>query len=135
MQFRDMVRKDLVEFAGAPAECKFCDWLIERLYYMSGDLKDAAVYDGLKAMLGEADQKHGTKGNYLYYLATAPALFGVVVEQLGAAGLVEESGGHWRQSGDREAVRARPRFGARAQSRNPDSAQREADLSHRSLSR
>jgi len=96
-QFRDLVRKDLVEFAGAPADCKFCDWLLERLYYVGGDLKDAAAYGKLKSLLTEADKKHGTKGNYLYYLATAPALFGVVVEQLGPAGLSLEEEGSWRR--------------------------------------
>src|SRR5205085_3062655 len=92
-----LVRKGVVEFAGAPADCKFCDWLLERLYYIAGDLRDAAAYERLKAVLAEADQKHGTKGNYLYYLATAPGFFGAVVEQLGIAGLAEEAEGHWRR--------------------------------------
>ena len=96
-QFREMVRKDLTEFAGAPPHCKFCEWLLERLYYMSGDLRDPASYARLKTLLEEVDQKHNTRGNYLYYLATAPTLFGVVVEQLGAAGLVEETDARWRR--------------------------------------
>jgi glucose-6-phosphate 1-dehydrogenase len=36
--FREQVRKDLHEFAAAPDECDFCDWLIERLYYISAGL-------------------------------------------------------------------------------------------------
>jgi len=64
---------------------------------VGGDLKDAAAYGKLKSLLTEADKKHGTKGNYLYYLATAPALFGVVVEQLGPAGLSLEEEGSWRR--------------------------------------
>ena len=95
-EYRQRVRQDLREFGGAPETCKFCDWLLERLYYISGDLRDAAAYGRLKAMLTEVDQKHGTRGNYLYYLATTPTLFGVVVDQLGSAGLAEEDG-HWRR--------------------------------------
>jgi glucose-6-phosphate 1-dehydrogenase len=96
-QFRDQVRRDLVEFAGAPEHCKFCDWLIERLYYISGDLRDEAAFARLKSLLVEVDKKHATRGNYLYYLATTPTLFGVVVDQLGKAGLAEEKDGNWRR--------------------------------------
>src|SRR5215469_6966735 len=39
-EFRQQVRDDLKQFGGAPEQCKFCDWLIERLYYLTGDFKD-----------------------------------------------------------------------------------------------
>src|SRR5579884_2543328 len=96
-KFREVVRKDLEEFGGAPATCKFCDWLLDRLYYISGDMRDPAAYERLKSVLEQADQKHNTHGNHLYYLATTPTLFGVVVEQLGACGLADESAGGWRR--------------------------------------
>ena len=95
--FRRRVRKDLREFGGAPDNCPFCDWLLERLYYLSGDFRDPASYARLKPMLAEVDQKHGTQGNYLYYLATNPSLVGDVVRQLGAAGLAAQAGGQWRR--------------------------------------
>jgi len=96
-EFRHQVRQDLMQFAGAPEDCKFCDWLIERLYYLPGDFKDPQYYQRLKPLLAQIDEKHGTQGNYFYYLATTPGLFGEVVKQLGGAGLAEESGGHWRR--------------------------------------
>ncbi|HLJ47944.1 MAG TPA: glucose-6-phosphate dehydrogenase [Bryobacteraceae bacterium] len=96
-QFREQMRKDLVEFGGAPEQCQFCDWLTERLYYISGDFRDPTLYQRLKPALAQADQKHGTHGNYFYYLATTPSLFGEVVQQLGLAGLAEESNSHWRR--------------------------------------
>ena len=96
-EFRTQVREDLKQFAGAPDHCKFCDWLIERLYYLAGDFQDPAYYQRLKPLLAQVDEKHGTQGSYFYYLATTPGLFGEVVRQLGAAGLAEESGGHWRR--------------------------------------
>jgi glucose-6-phosphate 1-dehydrogenase len=95
--YRKRVRSDIHEFAGAPENCPFCDWLIERLYYLSGDFADKGCYERLKPLLAEVDQKHGTAGNYFYYLATTPSLFGEVVSQLGAAGLTEESNGRWRR--------------------------------------
>jgi glucose-6-phosphate 1-dehydrogenase len=47
-------------------------------------------------MLGDVDKEHGTRGNYFYYLATAPTFFATVVKQLGGAGLVSEQNG-WRR--------------------------------------
>jgi glucose-6-phosphate 1-dehydrogenase len=96
-EFRAQVRQDLIQYAGAPEHCKFCDWLIERLYYLAGDFKDPQYYQQLKPLLAQVDEKHGTQGNNFYYLATTPALFGEVVRQLGSAGLAEENNGHWRR--------------------------------------
>src|SRR5258708_6624596 len=39
-EFRVRVRAGLEEFGDAAHDCSFCDWLIERLYYVSGDLRD-----------------------------------------------------------------------------------------------
>jgi glucose-6-phosphate 1-dehydrogenase len=96
-EFRKQLRADLTEFGEAPNDCKFCDWLIERAYYASGDFKDPGFYQSLKPKLESIDGKHGTNGNYFYYLATAPALFGEVVQHLGDAGLTNQEGGHWRR--------------------------------------
>ncbi len=95
--FRDRVREDLKQFAGAEDECPFCQWLTERLYYMQGDFQDASTYGRLKPLLAEVDRKHDTRGNYLHYLATTPSLFAGIVRHLGAAGLTDDSGGQWRR--------------------------------------
>ncbi|HWB83172.1 MAG TPA: glucose-6-phosphate dehydrogenase [Bryobacteraceae bacterium] len=95
--FRELVRRDLEEFAGAPEQCPFCDWLLERLYFIYGDFREASLYQRLKPLLEEIDEKHATHGNYFYYLATLPELFGEIIRQLGAAGLAEEADGHWRR--------------------------------------
>ena len=96
-EYRSRVYQDLIEFGGAKEHCKFCDWLVGHLYYFRGDFKDPATYQQLKQKLTQVDEKHGTRGNYFYYLATAPALFGEVVKQLGAAGLAEEAEDRWRR--------------------------------------
>jgi glucose-6-phosphate 1-dehydrogenase len=96
-QYCDRIRADLIEFGGAPEKCKFCDWLLERLYYLRGDFNDPETFRRLRALLETVDAKHSTGGNYLYYLATSPTLFGDVVQQLGIAGLTEETDGHWRR--------------------------------------
>jgi glucose-6-phosphate 1-dehydrogenase len=96
-EFRKQLRADLTEFGETPNDCKFCDWLIERTYYSPGDFKDPNYYQSLKPLLESIDAKHGTGGNYFYYLATAPALFGEVVQRLGDAGLTNQEGAHWRR--------------------------------------
>jgi glucose-6-phosphate 1-dehydrogenase len=95
--FREKVRNDLREYADASDNCPFCDWLIERLYYLSGDFRRPEAFERLKPLLADVDAKNGTHGNYLYYLATAPSLFPEIIEQLGATGLTDETGGHWRR--------------------------------------
>ncbi|MDR3704038.1 MAG: glucose-6-phosphate dehydrogenase [Candidatus Sulfopaludibacter sp.] len=95
--FRNKVKSDLREFGGAPENCKFCDWLVERLYYISGDFQQPESYQRIKALLADVDKQHGTNGSYFYYLATSPTLIGSIVEQLGAAGLAEEGDGRWRR--------------------------------------
>jgi glucose-6-phosphate 1-dehydrogenase len=96
-EYRKLVRDALREFAGAPEKCEFCDWLLSRLYYLTGNFEQGASFEQLKAQLAEVDQKHGTHGNYLYYLAVPPSLISPIVRQLGAGGLTDESGGQWRR--------------------------------------
>lgn len=95
--FREKARRDIREYANAPAECAACDWLVERIYYLSGDFRDTATYQKLQNCLTELDQKHNTRGNYLYYLATAPIFFAEIPSRIGAACLAEEHDGHWRR--------------------------------------
>ncbi|MGC2657481.1 MAG: glucose-6-phosphate dehydrogenase [Bryobacteraceae bacterium] len=96
--FLDQIRKDLKEFGGAPEDCSFCDWLLERTEYLAGDFRDAGTYRKLKQTLDDLEKKHSTRGNYFYYLATAPSMFGEVVKQLGEAGLAKQDDGkNWRR--------------------------------------
>ena len=96
-QFRDKVRSDIREYAGAPADCSVCDWLAERVYYLTGDFRDPQTYERVKQRIAELDERHATHGNYLYYLATAPGFFEEIPTCLGLAGLTEEKDSHWRR--------------------------------------
>jgi glucose-6-phosphate 1-dehydrogenase len=61
--------------------------LASNMSYISGDLTDPALYANLRAAL----DKPGVPRNVIFYLAIAEQLFGVVVEQLGKAGLTNET--------------------------------------------
>jgi glucose-6-phosphate 1-dehydrogenase len=96
-QFRDLCTEEIKQFATGRVDPDIWHWFVRRLYYVSGDFTDAAAFQRLKTTLGEADKEHGTRGNYFYYLATAPAFFATCINQLGDAGLVHEDNGLWRR--------------------------------------
>lgn len=74
--------------------------LEKSLYYVPLNYDDPAAYTQLADALTQCDRDHDTKGNYLYYLATPPAVFTEVAQQLGRAGLAAEGDGvehGWRR--------------------------------------
>ena len=96
-QFRQTMSEKLQSFATGTVEADLRDWMLQRLYYVSGDFKDPKLYTALEKALAEADKKHNTHGNYFFYLATSPVFFGDIVDRLGAAELACEKDGHWRR--------------------------------------
>jgi glucose-6-phosphate 1-dehydrogenase len=85
------------EFEADHIDKEAWSWLTNRMSYLQGDLNDAKTFQRLSAHLDELDEKAGTQGNRLFYLAIADRLFGTAVEGLGAAGLVTEKNGQWRR--------------------------------------
>jgi glucose-6-phosphate 1-dehydrogenase len=95
--FRRQLSADIEHFATAPVEAELWAWLLERIYYLRGDSQDAAAHGRLKDLLADVGRKHHAGGNYFFYLATSPTLFGEIVRQLGAVGLAREENGQWRR--------------------------------------
>jgi glucose-6-phosphate 1-dehydrogenase len=96
-EFRSRVRKDITEYAGAPAGCALCESLVNGAYYMTGDFSSPADYVKLKDKIAELTARHNTAGNVFYYLATLPQFFSPIVAQLGEQGLTTEDRGTWRR--------------------------------------
>src|SRR5437016_11228727 len=93
-QFRDQATRFLqAEDHGTDA----WEWFTQRLYYQRGDFADPATYSILQDRLSDVDREHNTKGNYLFYLATAPKFFAQIVQQLGRAGLCNQENECWRR--------------------------------------
>lgn len=86
--------------AGGP-DCKVDEdtwkWLCDRMTYMKGNLTDPASYQALKDKLADIDEKAGTGGNYLFYLAIADRFFATAVEQLGKSCLACQTSESWRR--------------------------------------
>ena len=95
--FRDRMRQALDEFGPAQPDTAVRDALLGRVQYLAGDFTSAATFAALRELLTQVDASQRTQGNHLYYLATPPTVFAPVVHQLGAAGLLAESEGHWRR--------------------------------------
>ena len=96
-EYRTRMAADLREFATGTVDAAISERLEKVLYYLPGEFGDAGTYTRLREQLAEVDKRHGTRGNHLYYLATAPEFFAEVVGQLARADLLRESGGAWQR--------------------------------------
>src|SRR5829696_2163096 len=96
-EFRRRAKQDLDGCDEGKSDPAVVDWLVLRLHYLALDASSPSSYAELAARIAAVDKDHGTGGNVLYYLATAPDLFGPTVRQLGDAGLTAEDGDCWRR--------------------------------------
>lgn len=67
--------------------------LFKRMSYLKGDLTDQAMYDKMSDMLNNDPR---FPANAMFYMAIRPAEFGMVSQNLAAAGINEEKG-YWRR--------------------------------------
>jgi len=101
--FSAQLTEDMQRFATQKVDAVRWADFASRIYYVQGDLGDAGMYARLKTQLEQIDAKHGTGGNYFYYLAINPEHFLTTVQQLEGGGLlreVDENGQgtpHWRR--------------------------------------
>ena len=94
--FRARISEQLAD-SDEPGDPACRKWILERAFYLGGDIENPEIYEQIKTRLAAMDAEFKTAGNYLYYLAVAPALFAPVVRHLGAAGLTGETNNHWRR--------------------------------------
>ncbi|MBN1210746.1 MAG: glucose-6-phosphate dehydrogenase (NADP(+)), partial [Myxococcaceae bacterium] len=100
--FRAQVKEGLQKFARTqPLDEAAWERFGSRLECISGDYDDPAAFARLRERLDAAEQRYGTAGNQLYYLATPASTFPVLLRGLSGAGLLprEEQPGHrpWRR--------------------------------------
>jgi glucose-6-phosphate 1-dehydrogenase len=95
--FRARTTEEIKQFSTSGFDASSWAWFAQRLYYHAGDFGDPQVYAKLGELLAQVDKEQATRGNRLFYLATSPTFFPVVVKQLGAAGLTNEDDGQWKR--------------------------------------
>ena len=96
-EFRAKLGDDVKELTPGGVAAKTWKPLSKRIYYVSGDFADEALYVALAAKLGEVEGVHGTKGNVLFYLSTSPDFFAPIAKALATSGLTHEVNGRWRR--------------------------------------
>jgi glucose-6-phosphate 1-dehydrogenase len=69
------------------AAASACAQVLREARYCHGEFDRPDGYRDLAGVLDELDKTRGTRGNRIFYLATPPSLFPVVIRQLGATGL------------------------------------------------
>jgi glucose-6-phosphate 1-dehydrogenase len=99
--FRAEMREAVARFGrtGPPADGEWAAFAEGLFYHALEDYVDPQAYAGLAQRLARLDGERGTRGNYLFYLATPPSAFPVIVPALGRAGLAKppEDVGGWRR--------------------------------------
>ena len=71
--------------------------LLGSLSYLSADFSDPQAYVQLTSRLQQADKEKHTGANVMFYLAVGSRFFAGIVDQLGAAGLLQETEQAWRR--------------------------------------
>lgn len=98
--FRDYCRQQLDAFMPPDRKPEGSVWddFAKRIRYVAADFRDVNDFVKLKQLLAENDRDFGTRGNHLFYLATPPPVFPVVVARLKKCGLDRgtENGGWTR---------------------------------------
>lgn len=98
-KFRDRMREAVSEFSrvGLTDEVVWKNFAQE-LYYVSGDYQTSEGYTALwrtlrlKGLLEKIERQQPSHGNRIFYLATPPALYTPVIQQLAAGGLTRKHG-------------------------------------------
>ena len=90
-QFRTKMQQAVTEFLRLTPEesVAFQEKFGRNLFYLSGNFSESPAYEQLKSRLETLDRDRGALGNRLFYLATPPSFFPVVVNRLGAAGVAK----------------------------------------------
>jgi glucose-6-phosphate 1-dehydrogenase len=95
-QFRAKMRESVKEFSeDTPLDDAVWNDFARGLFYVAGDIADAALYRSLGARLADVESARHTGGNVLFYLSTQPSQYAPIAAGLGAAGLGKGNG--WRR--------------------------------------
>jgi glucose-6-phosphate 1-dehydrogenase len=90
--FRKRIHEGVSHYRGKTPPRASWKGFAENVHYVSGDATDERSMQELGSKLAEIDKKQGTKGNRVWYLATAPSLFFPIAEQIAKAGLLDTGG-------------------------------------------
>src|SRR5438105_11997710 len=96
-EFRAHMEQAVQKFSRTqPVDRAVWQSLAEGISYVRMPFDDQDGYGRLAAELERLDRERGTAGNRVFYFATAPQFFPVIVERLGASGIARAGQG-WKR--------------------------------------
>src|SRR5229473_4710156 len=96
-EFRSRVADAVQKFSRTqPVDRAVWQSLAEGISYVRMPFDDEEGYGRLAAELERLDRERGTAGNRVFYLATAPQFFSVIIDRLGASGIAKAGEG-WKR--------------------------------------
>ncbi len=95
-EFRSRMREALSEFSDHDSiDEKSWISFANSIFYVQGDFNEANAYTNLRSRLDQIDRKFETQGNRIFYLATAPEYFALIIRQLGNANMARPKDRGW----------------------------------------
>jgi glucose-6-phosphate 1-dehydrogenase len=94
--FAQDMREGILEFGGVKEGAEKLDEFIGKVSYHAMNFDDNEGYQKLNALLQKFDKENGTRGNRLFYLATAPEYFSDIIHRLGDHGMAHPEKGSAR---------------------------------------
>ncbi len=93
--FRKKMEEALNQFSRTkPVDPVFWNHFKSKVFYHRSEFENDAGYESLKFFLTQLDQKFGTQGNRIFYLATQPSYFPKIIAKLKEHGLIDEINSH-----------------------------------------
>ena len=93
-QWRDSLRNTTAEFAKSQFSDESWNAFSQNIFYHAGDIQEPSDFESLASFLASIESDNGC--GRVYYLSTMPQLYEQAIEQLGAAGLADDSQGFRR---------------------------------------
>jgi glucose-6-phosphate 1-dehydrogenase len=90
------MREGIIDFGGVEKGADKLDEFVKKIGYHAMDFDNDQGYAALKKLLDQYDRDYGTRGNRLFYLATAPEYFADIVHRLGEQGMAKPEVGSSR---------------------------------------
>ncbi len=91
-QYRNKLREGVNKNSkNGPPDNETWEAFAEGIYYLAADYQDANAYQILKKRLAETARARGTGENRIFYLATAPSDYAVIIRNLSESGIAQKS--------------------------------------------
>ncbi|HEX8199555.1 MAG TPA: glucose-6-phosphate dehydrogenase [Isosphaeraceae bacterium] len=92
--FRQRMTADIQKFSTRKTfDAGVWDRFVRLLHYTPGNFSDPAAYQRLAELVGQLDAQHRAGGNVVFYMATPPSIFGMISQNLDAAGFKTRDSG------------------------------------------